>query len=115
MPPLPLLGLGWSVPDRETFLRTVVSGGAAVLLAYAGFLWATDRASAQQVRGLAAAGVGFLMSAAAAAYLHDRAIVGAVVSLSGCVLALFGMRILLRDRLDRQDAARRARRGTRAE
>ncbi|AHG92020.1 hypothetical protein J421_4483 [Gemmatirosa kalamazoonensis] len=95
---------------REAVLHAVVSGGGAMLLAYAWFVWATDRASAPQVRGLAAAGAGFLMSAAASVYLRERPIAGPVVSLAGCALVISGMRMLLRDRLERQAAERR--RGT---
>jgi hypothetical protein len=93
--------------DREAVLHAVVSGGGAMLLAYAWFAWATDRAPTQQLRGLAAAGVGFLMSAGASIYLRDRPIAGPALSLTGCVLVLAGMRVLLRDRLERQAAARR--------
>jgi hypothetical protein len=93
--------------DREAVLHAVVSGGGAMLLAYAWFAWVTDRAARQQVRGLAAAGVGFLMSAGASAYLRDRPIAGPALSLAGCALVLAGMRMLLRDRLERQAAARR--------
>ena len=98
---------GFSPIDRETLVRTVVTGGGALLVAYAWYVWASDRANLQQARGLAAAGVGFLLSAAASMYLRDRVLVGPAVSLAGCVLALSGMRALLRDRLERQDAERR--------
>jgi hypothetical protein len=100
---------GWGLTpiDREAVLHAVVSGGGAMLLAYAGFVRATDRASALQVRGLVAAGIGFLMSASASIYLRDRAIVGPAVSFAGCLIVVAGMRMLLRDRLERQDAARR--------
>jgi hypothetical protein len=93
--------------DRETLLHTVVTGGGALLVAYAWYVWASDRANLQQARGLAAAGVGFLVTAAAAVYLRDRSLVGPAVSLVGCLIALGGMRALLLDKLERQDAARR--------
>jgi hypothetical protein len=93
--------------DRDAVLHAVVSGGGAMLLAYVWFAWATDRATSAQLRGLAAAGVGFLMSAGASVYLRDRPVAGPALSLVGCALVLAGMRHLLRDRLERQAAARR--------
>jgi hypothetical protein len=93
--------------DRDAVLHAVVSGGGAMLLAYAWFAWATDRAPTAQLRGLAAAGVGFLMSAGASIYLRERPVAGPALSLIGCALVLGGMRMLLRDRIDRQAAARR--------
>lgn len=93
--------------DRETLLHTVIIGGGAMLLAYAWYVWAADRANLQQARGLAAAGVGFLMAAAASLYLRNRALLGPAVSLAGSFLALVGMRALLLDRLERQHAERR--------
>jgi hypothetical protein len=98
---------GFTPIDRETLVHTVVTGGGALLVAYAWYVWAADRANLQQDRGLAAAGLGFLMSAAASIYLRDRTVAGPAVSLAGCVLALSGMRALLRDRIERQDAERR--------
>jgi hypothetical protein len=93
--------------DREAVLHAVVSGGGAMLLAYAWFAWATDRAAPAQLRGLTAAGAGFLMSAAASVYLRDRSVAGPTLSLVGCALVVVGMRMLLRERLERQAAARR--------
>jgi hypothetical protein len=93
--------------DREAVLHAVVSGGGAMLLAYAWFAWLTDRAAPAQLRGLAAAGVGFLMSAGASTYLRDRPVGGPAFSLVGCALVVGGMRMLLRERLERQAAARR--------
>jgi len=93
--------------DREALLHVVVSGGGAMLLAYAWFAWATDRAAPAQLRGLAAAGVGFLMSAGASVYLRDRPVGGPALSLVGCALVLAGMRLLLRERIERQAAERR--------
>jgi hypothetical protein len=87
--------------DREALLHALVSAGGAMLLAYAMYGWATDRASQQQVRGLVLAGGGFLASAAASMYLRDRAAVGAAVSLAGSFTAMYGMLLLVRDRRDR--------------
>jgi uncharacterized membrane protein YfcA len=99
---------GWSPSDREAVLHAVVGGGAAMLLAYAMFAHATDRASPAHVRALAAAGVGFLMSAGASLYLRERSVAGPAVSLAGCVVVIGAMRALLRERIERQAAARRA-------
>jgi hypothetical protein len=93
--------------DREAVLHAVVSGGGAMLLAYAWFAWLTDRATPLQLRGLVAAGVGFLMSAGASIYLRDHTVAGPTLSLVGCALVLVGMRTLVRERLERQEAARR--------
>ena len=105
------LGPGSIPHDREALLRAVVSGGGAMLLAYAWFVRATDRATTAQVRALVASGVGFLMSAGASVYLRDHSVAGPTLSLTGCVVALAGMRALLRDRLERQEAQRRRRAG----
>lgn len=98
---------GWSSIDREAVLHAVVGGGGAMLVAYALFARATDRMPLAQARALAAAGLGFLMSAGASVYLRDYPVVGGAFSLAGCVVVLGAMRALLRDRVERQDAERR--------
>jgi hypothetical protein len=98
---------GWSPTDREAVLHAVVGGGGAMLVAYALFARATERATVAQGKALAAAGIGFLASAGASVYLRDQAVLGPAVSLAGCVVVLGAMRALLRDRLERQDAERR--------
>ena len=92
--------------DVEATLHAVVGGGGAMLLAYAWFAHTTDRAALAQVRGLAAAGVGFLASAGASVYLHDHSVLGPAVSLAGCVIVVGGMRQLLVDRVERRHAER---------
>jgi hypothetical protein len=92
--------------DREALLHTLVSAGGAMLLAYAMYVWATDRASQQQIRGLVLSGGGFLASAAASMYLRDRGAVGAAVSLAGTFTAMYGMLLLVRERRDRGGGAR---------
>ena len=87
--------------DREVLLHTLVSGGGAMLLAYAMYVRASGRATPQQVRGLVAAGVGFLASAAASMYLREHATLGPAVSLAGTLVAMYGMLLLVRDRRDR--------------
>jgi hypothetical protein len=100
-------GLGPGGPiDREALLHTLISGGGAMLLAYAMYVWATDRAAHQQIRGLVLAGGGFLASAAASMYLRDRAAVGAMVSLGGTFAAMYGMLLLVRERRDRAHGSR---------
>lgn len=96
----------WSPIDREALLHALVSGGGALLIAYACYGRATHRVSPAQARGLATAGLGFLVSAGASIYLRDRATLGAAVSLAGCVVALAGMRAVVRERMERQSAAR---------
>ena len=93
--------------DREQLLHSLVSGGGALLLAYAMYAWATDRASPLQLRGLVAVGVGFLMSAGASMYLRDAGPLGAAVSLAGTFAAMGGMLALVRERRDRLHGARR--------
>jgi hypothetical protein len=107
-------GLGPQGPlGREALLHTLVSGGGAMLLAYAMYVWATQRASQQQVRGLTAVGAGFLASAAASMYLRDAGAVGAGVSLAGTFAAMGGMLVLVRERRDRLESERRNRGGRR--
>jgi hypothetical protein len=105
------LAAGWGPMDHEALLHALVSGGGAVLLAYALYARATDRATPQQVRGLTRCGVGFLLSAGASMYLRQPLVVGAVVSLAGTLLAMSGMLALVRQRLERQEAERRRLRG----
>ena len=38
---------GFTPIDRETLVHTVVTGGGALLVAYAWYVWAADRAGAQ--------------------------------------------------------------------
>jgi hypothetical protein len=87
--------------DREALLHAVMSGGGAMLLAYAMYVRASGRASAQQVRGLVAAGIGFLASAAASMYLRGHEVIGPTVSLGGTIAAMYGMLTLVRERRDR--------------
>ena len=97
-----IAGIGSLGPiDREALLHTLVSAGGAMLLAYAMYVWATDRASQLQLRGLLLAGGGFLASAAASMYLRDRATLGPAVSLAGTFAAMYGMLLLVRERRDR--------------
>ena len=84
--------------DREAVLHGVVGGGGALLLAYAAWAHAQARATAPQLRGLVASGVGFLLSTAASTSLRDRGTLGIGVSLAGSALVLWGARTLLRER-----------------
>ena len=89
--------------DRETIALAIVSTGGAWLVGSAMFRRRSGRWNAAQVRGMAYAGVGFLMSAAAARWLQHTGNRGIAVSLMGTMLAMRGMYTLLRER-----AARRA-------
>lgn len=87
--------------DREALLHAVMTGGGAMLLAYAMYVRAAGRAVQQQVRGLVATGCGFLASTGASMYLRDHETVGAAVSLAGTAAAMYGMLTLVRERRDR--------------
>ena len=63
----------------------------------------SGRWNAAQLRGMAYAGIGFLMSAGAARWLQHSGNRGIAVSLMGTMLAMRGMYTLVRER-----AARRA-------
>ncbi len=89
--------------DRETMASALVATGGAWLLGSVLFRRKTGRWNAAQLRGMAYAGVGFLMSAAAARWLQHAGSRGIAVSLVGTVLAMRGMYTLVRER-----AARRA-------
>ncbi len=93
--------------DRDTLLHSCVTAGGAALLAYASYVWRTGHAPRQQARGLAACGVGFLLSAAASIYLRAAPLLGPALSLAGCAATLAGTRMVLRDRQLRHAASRR--------
>lgn len=99
--------VSWGPIDREALLHAVISGGGALLLAYALFARATDRASPTQVRGLTRSGVGFLLSVGASMYLRDHPVAGGAISLLGTALVMAGMFALVRDRHERNEAERR--------
>jgi hypothetical protein len=84
--------------DRDGVLHLLVGGGGALLLAYAAWAHAHGRASVPQLRGLVAAGLGFLLSTYASLALRDRGPVGIAASLAGSALVLWGARALVRER-----------------
>jgi hypothetical protein len=84
--------------DRDRVLHAVVGGGGLMLLAYAAWAHAQARASVAQLRGLVAAGLGFLLSTYASVALRDRGAVGIAASLCGSALVLWGARALVRER-----------------
>jgi hypothetical protein len=92
--------------DRETVLSGLVSGGGGSLLAFALYARSVGRANGAQVRGLASAGSGFLVSAGAARWLQGYAQAGAAVSLVGTGLTMAGIYILVRERADRKQQDR---------
>ena len=104
---------GWlptgTIPlDRDRVLHALVGGGGALLLAYAAWARAHGRANVAQLRGLVAAGAGFLLSTYASLELRDQGAPGIAVSLLGSVLVLWGALRLVRERQqERERAARR--------
>ena len=84
--------------DRASVLHTLVGGGGALLLAYAVWAHAHARANVAQLRGLVAAGLGFLLSTYASLALRDRGAIGIAASLCGSALVLWGARALVRER-----------------
>lgn len=105
-----LLLTGGRIPlDREALLHWLVGSGGALLLAYAAWAHASARATAAQRRGLAAAGLGFLLSDYASLALRDRGAGGIAVSLLGSALVFWGATTLVRER--QHERARDAGRG----
>ena len=94
----PFLPTGTIPLDRDRVLHALVGGGGALLLAYAAWAHAHARATMAQLRGLVAAGVGFLLSTYASLELRDRGVVGIAASLFGSALVLWGVRALVRER-----------------
>ncbi len=84
--------------DRETIASAVVATGGAWLLGSAALHRNSGRWNAAQVRGMVYAGVGFLLTAAAARWLQHTGNVGIALSLMGTMLAMRGMFSLLRER-----------------
>ncbi|GJG87208.1 hypothetical protein tb265_23890 [Gemmatimonadetes bacterium T265] len=85
---------------RDAALQTAVSVGGALLVAYAAWAHTAHRASATQVRGVGAAGVGFLLSAYASASLRGHPVLGPAVSLVGVALVFRASVALVRERQD---------------
>ena len=107
---------GWlptgTIPlDRDRVLHALVGGGGALLLAYAAWAHAHGRANVAQLRGLVAAGLGFLLSTYASLALRDRGAMGIAASLCGSALVLWGARALVRERQAERSGARRPRSG----
>ena len=89
--------------DRETIASAVVGTGGAWMLGSALFHGRSGRWNAAQVQGLAWAGLGFLMSAAAARWLQETGARGVAISLAGTIFAMRGMYLLLRERAARRE------------
>lgn len=89
--------------DRETIASAIVGTGGAWMLGSALFHGRSGRWNAAQVQGLACAGLGFLMSAAAARWLQETGTRGIAISLAGTVLAMRGMYLLVRERAARRE------------
>jgi hypothetical protein len=101
----PWLPAGTVPLDRDQVLHALVGGGGALLLAYAAWAHAHGRANVAQLRGLVAAGLGFLLSTYASLALRDRGAVGIAASLCGSALVLWGARALVRERQAERAAA----------
>lgn len=83
---------------RDEALQLAAAGGGALLVAYAAWAHGAHRASAAQVRGLAMAGTGLLMTAGSSAALRAHAAVGPAVSVAGALLLLKASLLLVRER-----------------
>lgn len=93
------LGPWAAVPaSRDEALQLGVGGGGALLVAYAAWVHGAHRGSAVQVRGLAMAGAGLLMTAGSSAALRTHGAVGPVVSVAGALLLLKASVLLVRER-----------------
>lgn len=88
--------------DRETLASAIVGTGGAWLLGSALFKRRSGAWNAAQLRGMAYAGIGFLMSAGAARWLQHSGNRGIAVSLMGTMLAMRGMYTLVRERATRR-------------
>ena len=114
---LPGAVLRWSVvtwpalpATRDEALQTAVGAGGALLVLYAAWAHTAHRATATQVRGVAGAGVGFLLSAYASSSLRAYHVVGPVVSMVGVALVFRASLALVRERqVARREDARRSR------
>ncbi len=83
---------------RDEALQLVAATGGAGLLAYAAWAHGAHRATAAQVRGLAMAGAGLLMTAGSSAALRTHGTAGPAVSLAGALLLLRASQLLVRER-----------------
>lgn len=92
--------------DRESVATAIVGMGGAWLLGSAMLNARTGRWNARQQRGLVYAGIGFVLSAAAARWLQHLGPRGIAVSLVGTMLAMRGMYLLVRERAARHEAHR---------
>jgi hypothetical protein len=92
--------------DRDTLAAAVVGSGGAWLLGAALYHSRTGRFSSAQLKGLVYAGIGFLMSAAAARWLQHTGSRGIAISLMGTFFAMRGMYLLVRERAGQNSAPR---------
>ena len=96
---------------RDEALQTAVGVGGALLVLYAAWAHTAHRATVTQVRGVAGAGVGFLLSAYASASLRGHPVLGPAVSMVGVALVLRASITLVRERQDARAHAERNARG----
>ncbi len=83
---------------RDEALQLAAGACGAVLVAYAAWAHGAHRASAAQVRGLAMAGAGLLMTAGSSAALRAHGAVGPAVSVGGALLLFKASLLLVRER-----------------
>ena len=84
--------------DRDSVAAAILGSGGAWLLGSAFLHSRSGRWNAAQRKGLLFAGVGFLLSAAAARWLQAYGNRGIAVSMVGTLFALRGMYLLVRER-----------------
>lgn len=87
--------------DREIVASAVVAAVGVWLVGSAMLHRRDGRWNAAQLEGLVLAGVGFLLSAAAARWLQHTGNRGIAISLFGTLLAMRGMYLLVRERARR--------------
>ncbi len=115
---LPAAVLRWwvapwpTVPTtRDEALQAAVGVGGALLVLYAGWAHTAHRATVTQVRGVASAGVGFLLSAYASSALRGHPVLGPAVSMVGVALVFRASVALVRERHDARAHTERDARG----
>jgi hypothetical protein len=92
--------------DRDTVASAVVGSGGAWMLGSALLHSKSGKWNSAQLKGLVFAGVGFLMSAAAARWLQHTGNRGIAISLMGTIFAMRGMYLLMRERAAQNAATR---------
>lgn len=87
--------------NGETITTAIVGAGGAWMVG-AGLTHRAGNFNPIQRRGLLLSGAGFLMSAASARWLQGYGRVGIAFSLVGTMVAMMGMYLLLKERVERR-------------